>query len=102
MEEVLKWFQANNRLPDFSFWKDRVDKGTLCAVSVSGYAQGYQAGLLARSILMEEVSPAALPMQPTEKGIPVISLEAARRFGIRPDAEVLLTAEVVQENMLGQ
>lgn len=100
MEEVLRWFQAHNRLPDFSFWRDRVDKGTLCAVTVSGYAQGYQAGLMAREILLGGKSPAVLPMRPTEKGIPVISLEAAQRLGIRPDADVLLTAEVVRSNAL--
>lgn len=100
MEEVLRWFQAHNKLPDFSFWQDRVDKGTLCAVTVSGYAQGYQAGLLAREILVGQQSPADLPMRATEKGIPVINLEAARRLGIRPDADTLLTASVVRQSGL--
>lgn len=96
MERIIEWLSENNRLPDFSFWKDRVDKGTLCAVTVSGYAQGYQAGLLARRILVDKVSPADIPVRATEKGIPVINLETAERINIRPRAEVLLTAEVIR------
>lgn len=96
LEDVLSWLRENNKLPDFSFWKDRVAKGTLCAVSVSGYAQGYQAGLLARSILVDGKSPAALPMKSTEKGTPVINLKTAQRLGINPSSDVLLTAEVIR------
>jgi ABC-type uncharacterized transport system substrate-binding protein len=96
LEDVLKWLQANSKLPDFSFWEDRVDKGTLCAVTVSGYAQGYQAGLLARSILLDGKSPSALEMTPTTEGIPVINLPTAKRLNINPSADVLLTARVKQ------
>jgi ABC-type uncharacterized transport system substrate-binding protein len=96
LEDALRWLQANSRLPDFSFWEDRVAKGTLCAVTVSGYAQGYQTGLLARSILLDGKSPSLLPMVPTAEGIPVINLPAARRLNIKPSADVLLTARVVQ------
>jgi len=35
------------QLPDFSFWKDRIPFGTLCAVYVSGYDQGRAAGRIA-------------------------------------------------------
>jgi ABC-type uncharacterized transport system substrate-binding protein len=98
--EVMRWLLENNKLPDFSFWKDRVDKGTLCAVTVSGYAQGYQAGLLARSILIDGTAPASHPMVPTEKGIPMINLETAGRLNIRPDAEILLMADVVQKTRM--
>lgn len=100
LEDVLRWLQENSRLPDFSFWADRVQKGTLCAVTVSGYAQGYQAGLLARGILVDGKSPAELAMTPTEKGVPVINLATARRLHINPSADVLLTAEVIQDSDL--
>ncbi|MGB8226449.1 MAG: ABC transporter substrate binding protein, partial [Sedimentisphaerales bacterium] len=96
LEDVLKWLQANSRLPDFSFWEDRVAKGTLCAVTVSGYAQGYQAGLLARSILLDGKSPSSLAMTPTAEGIPIINLLTAKRLNINPSSDVLLTARVVQ------
>jgi ABC-type uncharacterized transport system substrate-binding protein len=99
-DEVMRWLGQNNKLPDFSFWKDRVAKGTLCAVTVSGYAQGYQAGLLAHSILIDSTKPSSHPMVPTEKGIPMLNLETANRLGIRPDAETLLAADVVRKTKL--
>jgi ABC-type uncharacterized transport system substrate-binding protein len=97
MENVLKWLQDNSKLPDFSFWADRVDKGTLCSVSISGYEQGYQAGLYARQILVEGKSPSAIPMLPTEKGIPMLNLATAKRLNINPNAELLLSSRVFRD-----
>lgn len=97
MENVCKWLQSNSRLPDFSFWADRVGKGTLCSVSVSGYEQGYQAGLYARQILISGKSPSSIPMTATEKGIPMINLAAAQRLNIKPSAELLLSSRVVRD-----
>ncbi len=93
-QEIGRWMAENSKLPDFSFWKDRVSYGALCGVAVSGYAQGNDAGKLARSILVEGKSPSDFPMVPTVKGEPVISLPRARFLGISPDSEVLLTAKV--------
>ena len=97
LEQVQQWTINNSKLPDFSFWKDRVDKGTLCAVTVSGLAQGQAAGRIARSILSEGRSPASYPMKATEKGIPIVNLARARKLNINPSSSVLLTAEVVTE-----
>lgn len=97
MEDVLKWLQENSKLPDFSFWEDRVLKGTLCSVSVSAYEQGYQAGVYARKILVEGVSPSDIPMMPTEKGIPLINLVTAKRLNIKPSADLLLISRVIQD-----
>ena len=95
--DVIKWICKNSRIPDFTFYEDRVNRGELCAVSVSGYAQGYQAGLLARSILVDGESPAGLPMKATEEGVPMINMVTAKRLNINPSADVLLTAKVVQD-----
>lgn len=97
MEEVLKWLQNNSNLPDFSFWEDRVMKGTLCSVSISAYEQGSQAGIYAREILVNGKNPSDIPIVPTEKGIPLINLAAARRLNIKPDAELLLISRVFQD-----
>jgi hypothetical protein len=35
-------------------------------------------------------------MEPTKKGLPVVSLARARKLGIRLDSDVLLSAEVIQ------
>ncbi|MCJ7777773.1 MAG: hypothetical protein MUP16_05615 [Sedimentisphaerales bacterium] len=97
LEQVQRWTVENSSLPDFAFWRDRVDKGTLCAVTVSGLAQGQAAGKIALGILSEGRSPASYAMKATEKGIPIVNLARARKLNLNPSSSVLLTAEVVKE-----
>jgi ABC-type uncharacterized transport system substrate-binding protein len=94
-QEVLRWTAENSTLPDLGFWIDRVHHGTLAAVTVSEREQGLAAGRLARAILRDGKSPGALPMLPTSRGLPVISLARARKLGIAVRSEQLLAAEVV-------
>jgi len=89
-ERVLKWTAENSQLPDFSFWETRVDRGTLSAVAVSGYEQGYMAGEMARKILKEKVSPDSIKMTPSIKGEPMISMQRALALGLKIDVQVLL------------
>ncbi len=96
-QDVVRWTTENSQLPDFSFWKDRIPYGTLCAVYVSGYDQGRAAGRIAHGILVEGRNPASYPMEPTIKGEPIISLARAKRLGIRISSDLLLTATVVTE-----
>lgn len=96
-EEVLKWTTENSRLPDFSFWGNRVDYGTLCSVTVSEREQGLAAGRMARAILVEGKSPASFAMKPTVKGIPMLSLARAAKLGIKVKSGILLSAVVVQK-----
>lgn len=93
-DEVLRWTAAHSRLPDFSFWIDRVHFGTLCAVTVSEREQGLAAGRLAHTILVDGRKPASLPIQATTKGLPAISLARARMLGIKPSSSILLSSEV--------
>lgn len=95
--DVLRWTAENSRLPDFSFWKDRIYHGTLCTVTVSGYEQGFSAGRIARGILAEGKRPADFPMEPTIKGEPVISLARANRLGIPIKTRLLLSTEVITQ-----
>ena len=94
-EEVLRWTAEHSPLPDLGFWVDRVHYGTLAAVTVSEREQGLAAGRLARAILVDQRAPSSLPMEPTRKGIPVMSLARARKLGLKPSSSVLLSAEVV-------
>lgn len=96
-QDVLKWTAENSRLPDFGFWIDRVHYGTLLAVTVSEREQGLAAGRIARSVLAEGKSPSDFPMQPTVKGLPVISLARAQKLGIKVKSGLLLSAEVIQK-----
>jgi len=96
-QDVLIWTAENSMLPDFSFWEDRVNYGTLCAVYVSAYDQGLAAGHIARGILEEGRSPASYPMQPSLKGQPVISLARANKLGIPVKSKILLTIKVEEK-----
>ncbi len=95
LETVQEWTIKNSRLPDFSFWKDRIDKGTLCAVTVSGYAQGYEAGRIARGILTEGRSPDSYAFTTTNKGVSVVNLARIKKLVLKVDSRVLMAAEVV-------
>ena len=96
-QEVLKWTAYHSRLPDFSFWADRIPYGTLCAVIVSASEQGLAAGRIARGILAEGKSPSSYAIKPTIKGQPMLSLARARKLGIRVKSKVLLTAQVIEK-----
>ena len=96
-EKVARWTVENSNLPDFSFWKDRIPKGTLCTVTVSGYEQGYAAGEMARGILVEGRKPSSYSFKPTVKGEPVLSLARAKKLGLKVRTSVLLTAEVIEK-----
>jgi ABC-type uncharacterized transport system substrate-binding protein len=94
-QEVQKWVCQNSKLPEISFWIDRINYGVLAAVTVSEREQGLAAGRLARAILVDGKPLSSLPMQPTLIGHPAINLARAKQLGIKVKSSVLLTAEVV-------
>lgn len=96
-QDVLRWTAENSNLPDFTFWGDRISYGTLCAVTVSGYEQGLAAGKIARGILVEGKDPSDYPMEPSDKGEPVVSLARARKLGIHLKSDILLTNKIIEE-----
>ena len=96
-EDVQRWTIEHSQLPDFSFWSDRVHKGTLCAVTVSGVAQGRSAGQIARRVLLDGCRPSDCPVEATKTGLPMINLARARMLGLNPRASVLLTADIVRD-----
>jgi ABC-type uncharacterized transport system substrate-binding protein len=95
-QDVLRWTAENSKLPDFTFWEDRISYGTLCTVTVSGYEQGLAAGKIARGILVEGKRPSDFPMEPTVKGQPVVSLARAKKLGLKIQSNILLAAKVVK------
>ncbi len=96
-KEILKWTAENSQLPDFSFWESRVDLGTLAAVAISAYQQGYIAGGMARKILVDGVSPSDIPISSSEKGEPMISLARAKTLGINIDVQLLLSVKTKKQ-----
>lgn len=94
-EQVLRWTAEHSRLMDFSFWDTRVERGTLCAVTVDGVEQGRLAGQMARRILVDGVAPSAVTPQPSTRGRPMISLARSRALGLDIRADVLLNTIVM-------
>ncbi len=94
---VQRWVTENSALPDISFWIDRIHHGVLCSVTISEHEQGLAAGRLARAILIDGRRAADLPILPTVKGHPAISLARARQLGITVKATELLSSEIVTE-----
>lgn len=95
--DLARWVVQHTRLPDISFWIDRVHHGTLLSVTVSEHEQGLAAGRLASAILRDGRSPASLPVRPTSHGRPAINLARARQLGIGVRSTQLLASEVVRQ-----
>lgn len=96
-EQVLEWTAKHSDKPDFSFWGDRVELGTLVAVTVSGYDQGLEAGKKARLILDQGLSPADIPIESTARGEPALSLARANTLGLHVPSSILLNSNVSSE-----
>lgn len=95
--DLARWVVQHTRLPDISFWIDRVHHGTLLSVTVSEHEQGLAAGRLASAILRDGRSPASLPVRPTSHGRPAVNLARARQLGIGVRSTQLLASEVVRQ-----
>lgn len=95
-QEVLRWTAEHSKLPDLGFWIDRVYYGTLVAVTVSEHEQGLEAGRLARAMVLEAKPAPDLPMKPTTKGLPVISLARAKRLALPVRSRELLSSMVIR------
>lgn len=93
---VQRWVVEHSRLPDASFWIDRIFHGTLASVTVSELEQGRAAGRLARAILVDGTAPSALPLRATSKGQPAISLRRAQALGLTVRSTQLLQSEIVR------
>jgi ABC-type uncharacterized transport system substrate-binding protein len=100
-QEAYHWTVKNSKLPDCSFWGDRIEHGNLVGIAVSGYQQGLAAGKLAREILEKRKSPGSLAIAPTRKGKPVVNLKRAGLLGIKINSSILLTAKVYKEIKTG-
>jgi len=94
---LQRWLAENSKVPDMSFWDDRMLHGTMAGVTVSAFEQGLAAGKRAREILVNHRSPATLPVTVTTKGVPVINLKRARELGIMPQSTQLLSTQVITD-----
>lgn len=94
---LQRWLAENSKIPDMSFWDDRMLHGTVAGVTVSAFEQGLAAGRQAREILINHRPPASLPIRATTKGVPVINLKRARELGIMPPSTQLLSTQIITD-----
>lgn len=97
MVEATHWAYDHTPFPMISLYDCDPQLGALCAVTVSGKAQGEAAGRIARGILADGKLPSDYPVMATTVGRPVINLSVARHFGIMPSSTLLLSSEVIQD-----
>ena len=92
-DQVLSWTIANNRLPDFGFWKWAVEGGLLCSEAISGYQQGHYAGTVAAYVLAGQ-SPGEFSVQMPRRGEICINRARAKSLGIRIPGELIKSATI--------
>jgi len=94
-EAVLGWTLQNSQIPEFTFFDFTVRDGALCGVIVSGYVQGKAAAKMALTILAG-ASPANIPIQCPQEGIPMINERRAEELNIKIPEDVLKEVEIVE------
>ncbi len=91
--EVIRWTVEHSRLPDGGVWEVPVKYGLLGGVILTGYYQGYYAGLKVKEILMGK-NPGEIPIERPPRGEIAINLARARVLGLRLPLGVLLSARI--------
>ena len=84
---------ANSRVPDCGVWESPVEYGLLAGVILTGYYQGYYAGLKVKEILSGK-SPAVFPIDRPPRGEIAVNLARARTLGLRLPLGLLLSARI--------
>jgi len=91
--DVYRWMMANSRVPDCGVWESPVKYGLLAGVILTGYYQGYYAGLKVKEILSGK-SPAVIPIDRPPRGEIAVNLARARTLGLRLPLGLLLSARI--------
>lgn len=94
--DALAWTIANSPIPVMGFWEEAVHDGTLGGPVISGYNQGYEAGLRAVAILngtpVEEIGFSVPP-----RGKLIINMDSAEQWGVNIPLSLLEVSEIVEQ-----
>lgn len=93
-QELVGLINGHYRIPTVGFYDSAAESGLLCAISVSMWEQGYEAGLITRGILAGK-KPADYPVRSTGKGRIQLNLRTAEQLGLQLPYELIKRAEVV-------
>jgi PAS domain S-box-containing protein len=93
LEEALKMVNMTSGSPVYSLWRDKIKRGALGGMIVSGRVQGYQAGEMAAR-LMEGTAVAEIPVLYPQQYLPLFNWQIMKRFKIPrhalpPGSEIL-------------
>ncbi len=91
--EVYGWMRNHSRLPDGGVWESPIRFGLLGGVILTGYYQGYYAGLKVKKIL-SGTPPGEIPIDRPPRGEIAINLARARELGVKLPMGVLLSARI--------
>jgi len=98
--EVTKWLVKNSHIPETTFWGFIVEDGALLSVEVSSEEQGKNAGIIAKSILVDGKFPISFSFKPTEKGLRYLNLARAKSLGLSQkdiSSTILINSKIIKK-----
>ncbi len=94
---ALRWAVANSEIPVMGFWEEAVHDGTLGGSIISGYGQGYEAGVRAAAIL--DGTPASeIPHSSPPRGKLIINRGAMEKWNVQVPLSLLEVSEIIESD----
>jgi len=98
--EVTKWLVKNSHIPETTFWGFVVEDGALLSVEVSSEEQGKNAGIIAKSILIDGKLPTSFAFKSTEKGQRYLNLARAKSLDLSQkdiSSTILINSKIIKK-----
>jgi len=92
---ALKWTLENSKIPVMNFWEEAAQLGALGGPVISGYTQGYEAGVRAARIL-KGASPKEIPFSIPPRGKLIANRSAMDRWKVKIPLDLLEVSEIVK------
>ncbi len=94
-DEVMAWTNAHNDKPTLGFFESSEEHGMLCGVLESGTEQGYLAGQMVRTLLMEGGDASSLPVRANTRGVIMVNVRTAEKLKLHLPYDIIEAAGVV-------
>ncbi len=96
LESVVKVCEQE-KMPLFSADVDSVQRGTVAALAFDYYQHGYQTGLMAKRLLVDNAEPATTCVETQQELVLHLNLKAAARMGVTVPEDVKKDADKIYE-----
>jgi ABC-type uncharacterized transport system substrate-binding protein len=100
LADVAKWNSENNNIPEITLWEDNIIAGFFLGVPIIPYLQGFEAGKLAKQILIDGDSPNSFPTTSRQTAKKIINLARAETLGIKREyipSIILINSEIIEK-----